>query len=89
MHSDDIAVLQGFIDNSYLYNDGDLNNDNIEDFYKIRIKRSNLINKRSQINYFVFHLANPFLVFLRNFTLKILVKNKKFLNVYLGNVFRN
>ena len=60
-----------------------------EDFYKIRIKRSNLINKRSQTNYFVFHLANPFLVFLRNFTLKILVQNKKFLNVYLGNVFRN
>ena len=59
-------------------------------YYFNRTKRIKMINLRSKLNYFIFHLSNPIFVLLRNLTLKIAVKNKSFLNKYLGNVyFRN
>ena len=48
-----------------------------------------LTNIRSKINQFAFHLSNPLTVFLRNFFLKRLVKNKKFLNSYLGKIYKS
>ena len=50
--------------------------------------RTNLINKRSKINYFGFHIANPSLKILRNFFLKRLVKNKNFIQNYLGKIYQ-
>ena len=59
-------------------------------YYFNRTKRIKMINSRSKLNYFIFHLSNPIFVLLRNLALKIAVKNKSFLNKYLGNVyFRN
>jgi len=63
---------------------------NIEsNFFKNRVKKTKMINIRSKLNQFTFHLSNPISVFFRNFFLKRLVKNKKFLESYLGKIYRN
>ena len=59
------------------------------DFFKNRVKKIKMINIRSKFNQFSFHLSNPFFSFLRNILLKQLVKNKKFLESYLGKVYKN
>ena len=48
-----------------------------------------MINNRSKLNQFIFHLSNPILIFFRNIILKILVKNKNFLENYLGKIYKN
>ncbi len=65
-----------------------LNNDRNE-FNNKRIKRVKMINKKSNLNYFAFHLSNPITVFIRNIIIKYLVKNNKFLNSYLGKIYKN
>ena len=62
---------------------------NKNDFYNNRISKVKMINNRSKFNQFVFHLSNPLVVFLRNISLKILTKNKKFLENYLGKIYKN
>jgi len=63
-------------------------NQNIENIYfEQRLKKTTMINKRSKLNYFVFHLTNPILKVLRNEFLKRLVKNKSFINSYLGKIY--
>ena len=62
---------------------------NSNDYYNKRIKKIKLVNLRSKLNHFIFHLSNPIIVFFRNIILKILVKNKKFLELYLGKIYRN
>ena len=57
-------------------------------YFKIRVERINLINKRSKFNYFGFHISNPLLRILRNELLKRLVKNKKFIQSYLGKIYK-
>tara|TARA_B100000427_G_C15112527_1_gene422124 strand:- start:19 stop:546 length:528 start_codon:yes stop_codon:yes gene_type:complete len=57
-------------------------------YFKNRVERTNLINKRSKINYFGFHIANPLLKILRNFFLKRLVKNRNFVQNYLGKIYK-
>ena len=59
-----------------------------KEYFKKRIERTNIINKRSKFNYFGFHVKNPLLKNLRNFFLKRLVKNKNFIQSYLGNVYK-
>jgi len=70
----------------------ELINDNNKDvhnkYFKSRVERTNLINKRSKINYFGFHITNPLLKILRNFFLKRLVKNKNFIQGYLGRIYK-
>ena len=57
--------------------------------YKNRIKKINSINWRSKLNHFSFHLANPLNIFVRNVVLKYLTKNNRFLESYLGKIYRN
>jgi len=57
-------------------------------YFKNRINRTNIINKRSKFNYFSFHISNPFLKILRNILLKHIVKNKSFINSYLGIIYK-
>ena len=59
------------------------------EFTNTRIKRTKIINKKSKLNHFAFHLSNPFMVFTRDLLMKYLVKNKKFINSYLGKVYKN
>ena len=58
------------------------------DFYNKRIERVKMINNRSKLNQFAFHLSNPILIFFRNIILKILTKNNKFLENYLGKIYK-
>ena len=51
-------------------------------FYDHRIKKIKMVNDRSKLNQFIFHLSNPLVIFFRNVILKILTKNKKFLKNY-------
>ena len=64
------------------------NNDKQDIYFANRLKRVDVIKKRSNLNFFVFHLSNPFFVILRNFILKKLVYNNKFIDTFLGRVFR-
>ena len=57
-------------------------------FFKIRANKTKMINFRSKFNQFAFHLSNPFTIFFRNIFLKRLIKNKKFLESYLGKIYR-
>jgi len=65
------------------------NNSNIQnEYFNNRIERTNLIKKRSKFNYFGFHISNPLLKIIRNKLLKRLVKNKNFIQSYLGRIYR-
>ena len=57
-------------------------------FFRKRVSKIRMVNNRSKFNQFVFHLSNPLITFLRNILLKNLVKNKKFLESYLGKIYR-
>ena len=58
------------------------------DFYKNRVNKTKKVNIRSKFNQFVFHLSNPLTKYIRNIFLKRLTKNKKFLESYLGKIYR-
>ncbi len=58
-------------------------------FFTNRVKKTKMVKNRSKFNQFAFHLSNPFTIFLRNIFLKRLVKNNKFLENYLGKIYRN
>ena len=62
---------------------------NKSNFYNNRVSKVKMINSRSKLNQFAFHLSNPIIVFFRNISLKILTKNKKFLENYLGKIYKN
>ena len=57
-------------------------------FFKNRVSKIKMVNNRSKFNQFAFHLSNPLMTSLRNIFLKKLVKNKKFLESYLGKIYR-
>jgi salicylate hydroxylase len=59
------------------------------EFTNTRIKRTKIINKKSKLNHFAFHLSNPFMVFTRDLLMKYLLKNKKFINSYFGKIYKN
>ena len=58
-------------------------------YFKNRSKRIKIIKKRSDFNFFAFHISNPFLKKIRNIILKILVKNNHFIDNFLGEVYKN
>ena len=60
-----------------------------DQFNKKRIKRIKMIDRKSKFNYFAFHLSNPLMIFVRNLLLRYLVKNNKFINSYLGKIYKN
>ena len=62
---------------------------NKDHFYDSRVSKVKMVNNRSKINQFAFHLSNPIIIFFRNICLKILTKNKKFLENYLGKIYKN
>ena len=61
---------------------------NRDAYYNKRMKKLNSVNWRSKLNYFSFHLSNPILTSFRNSILKALIKNDKFLDSYLGEIYR-
>ena len=57
-------------------------------YFKKRLERTKLVNSRSRLNYYSFHLSNPLMVKTRNFLLKKITKSEKFLNRYLRNIYQ-
>ena len=66
-----------------------IENNSERDFFKNRVSKTKMVNKRSKLNQFAFHLSNPVAVFFRNIFLKKFIKNKKFLDSYLGKIYNN
>ncbi len=66
-----------------------IENNTKSNFFRKRIDKIKMVNNRSKFNQFAFHLSNPLTILLRNILLKKLVKNKKFLEGYLGKIYKN
>ena len=58
-------------------------------YFKERSRRAKIVKRRSNINFFAFHLSSSIMQTLRNFFMKFLVKRKSFVNSYLGTVYKN
>ncbi|MDB9811086.1 FAD-dependent monooxygenase [Candidatus Pelagibacter sp.] len=58
-------------------------------FNKERIKRTKMIDRKSRFNYFVFHISNPLMSYVRNLLIRNLVRNRKFIDSYLGKIYKN
>ena len=63
-----------------------IENNTESNFFRNRVDKIKMVNNRSKFNQFAFHLSNPLATFLRNIILKKIVKNKKFLEIYLGKI---
>ncbi len=66
-----------------------IENNTESNFFRNRVDKIKMVNNRSKFNQFAFHLSNPLTTLLRNIFLKRLVKNKKFLEAYLGKIYKN
>ncbi len=66
-----------------------IENNTESNFFRNRVDKIKIVNNRSKFNQFAFHLSNPLTTLLRNIFLKRLVKNKMFLEGYLGKIYRN
>ncbi len=66
-----------------------IENNTESNFFINRVDKIKMVNNRSKFNQFAFHLSNPLTTLLRNFFLKRFVKNKKFLEGYLGKIYKN
>ncbi len=66
-----------------------IENNTKSNFFRNRVDKIKMVNNRSKFNQFAFHLSNPLTTFIRNIFLKRLVKNKKFLEGYLGKIYKN
>ena len=66
-----------------------IENNTERNFFINRVKKTKMVSNRSKLNQLIFHLSNPIVVFFRNFILKKLVKDKKFLKNYLGKIYEN
>ena len=65
-----------------------IENNSDTNFFKNRVNKTKMVNNRSKLNQVAFHLSNPLTVYLRNIFLKKIVRNKKFLESYLGKIYR-
>ena len=66
-----------------------IQNNTENNFFQNRVKKTKMVNMRSKLNQFAFHLSNPVSTSFRNLFLKRLVKNRKFLESYLGKIYRS
>ena len=66
-----------------------IENNTESNFFRNRVNKTRMVSNRSKFNQFTFHLSNPLNIFVRNMFLKRLVKNKKFLEGYLGKIYKN
>ena len=65
------GASQSIESGSDLFDDIMTNNNN---FYNNRVTKVKMINNRSKLNQFAFHVSNPLIVFFRNLSLKVLTK---------------
>ena len=58
-------------------------------YFQERSKRAKIVRRRSNFNFFIFHLSSKFMQMMRNFFMKFLIKRRGFINFYLGSVYKN
>jgi salicylate hydroxylase len=58
-------------------------------YFEERSKRAEIVRKRSNLNFIVFHFSSLIMQKIRNIFLKFLVKRKTFIQGYLGKVYKN
>ena len=58
-------------------------------YFQERSKRAKIVRRRSNFNFFTFHLSSKFMQIIRNFFMKFLLKRKSFVYSYLGTVYKN
>ena len=63
-------------------------NDKQDIYFTNRLERVKITSRRSNFNFFAFHLCNSFFVTVRNFILKKLICNNKFIDTFLGRIFK-
>ena len=66
-----------------------IENNTERNFFKNRVNKIKMVNFRSKVNQVAFHVSNPLSTFFRNFFLRRLVNNKKFLKSYLGKIYKS
>ena len=66
-----------------------IENNTENNFFRHRVDKVKMVNNRSKFNQFVFHLSNPLTTLIRNIFLKRLVKNEKFLESYIGKIYKH
>ncbi len=66
-----------------------IENNTENNFFRNRVNKTKMVNNRSKFNQFAFHLSSPLTTLLRNIFLKRLIKNKRFLEGYLGKIYKN
>ena len=57
-------------------------------YFQERLKRANIVRRRSNINFFAFHFSSSIMQVIRNFFMKFLFKRKNFISSYLGTVYK-
>ncbi len=57
-------------------------------YFQERLKRAKIVRRRSNINFFAFHLSSTIMQVIRNFFIKFLIKRKSFINSYLETVYK-
>ncbi len=58
-------------------------------YFQERSKRAKIVIKRSNLNFLIFHFSSSIMQIIRNFFIKILIKQKSFISAYLGTVYKN
>ena len=58
-------------------------------YFTERLKRTKIIRRRSNFNFFAFHFSSSVMQRIRNFFLRFLVKRKSFISSYIGTVYKN
>ena len=58
-------------------------------YFQERSKRAKIVRRRSNFNFFIFHLSSKFMQMTRNLFMKFLIKRRRFINSYLGSVYKN
>ena len=58
-------------------------------YFSTRSNRAKIVRRRSNLNFFAFHLSSSTMQVIRNFFMKFLVKRKNFISSYLSTVYKN
>jgi salicylate hydroxylase len=58
-------------------------------YFNNRLRRVKSIKKRSDFNFFAFHISNSLLKKARNIILKKMVKSNRFIDNYIGEIYKN
>tara|TARA_B100001564_G_scaffold324590_1_gene305465 strand:- start:592 stop:1722 length:1131 start_codon:yes stop_codon:yes gene_type:complete len=58
-------------------------------YFQERSRRAKIVRRRSNFNFFIFHLSSKFFQMIRNSFMQFLIKRKRFINSFLGSVYKN